>query len=117
MLADWIFARFIEILNDQEIIVRKKKRLFDPDDLKKIALAGFLTERNEIYLNSSKNQHKNIEELLQTLIHELSHVLLPETKEKYIKRLEKILWLKFSDKQKGILKSYIPKHEVKKNPA
>lgn len=117
MLVNWIFARFIEILKDPKTIIRKKKRLIDPDDpRKRSVLSGLVTDQGDIYLNSAKSRHKNTDELLETLIHELSHILFSDTKERYIKTITKILSIKFSDKQRGILKSYIPKHEVKKNP-
>lgn len=115
-LVDWIFNRFIEIANKAPI--RKKKRLLDPDDpRKKTALSGLVTKQNDIYLNSAKIRHKNKDELLKTFIHELAHILFfPKIKHRYIYSITTILLLKFSDKQKRILKSYIPKHEVKKNP-
>lgn len=116
-LVDWIFRRFVEILNYEVLAIKKKKRLSDPDDPHHNALMGLLTEEDEIYLSASKVQHRNKDEMLGTLIHEISHILFRDVKERYIEQLENILVIKFTDEQKRILKKFIPKHQVKTGPA
>ncbi len=115
-LVDWIFRRFVEFLNYEVMAIRKKKGLRDPDDHHCKALRGFLTVDDEIYLSASKVQHRNKDEMLETLIHEVSHLLFEDVKERHIAQLENILGLKFTDEQKRILKKFIPKHTVKRGP-
>lgn len=56
------------------------------------------------------------EERLKTLIHELSHLLFPESEECEILEIERVLYKKFSKKQKDALWAYVPKRPLRKIP-
>jgi hypothetical protein len=51
-----------------------------------------------------------------TLIHELTHILLPRAGERSVLSLERMLTQRLSPAQQRHLKAFIPKHEVKRYP-
>lgn len=120
-LVDWHFKQIIGPLIKGEIIIRKKKRLFDMSDKPpRKAIRGFYSPQENgpdiIYLSSSKRKHPNRQEMLKTMIHELAHHFHNETSHPAIYELEEILALKFTDDQKKYLKQFIPKKPVKLDP-
>lgn len=73
-------------------------------------LKGLLfPEENFIFINPAKTQHLNRDDMTKTLVHELLHVLFPDTDENSIRAFEDIIWQKLNNEQKEILKSYLPK--------
>lgn len=70
----------------------------------------------QILINPAKNTHKCRDEEVETLIHELSHVLMPRSGERAILVMESLLSKRFTAAQRRMLKSFIPKHEVKRYP-
>lgn len=116
-LVDWIFKQFIFFLRRETLYIKRKKRLLNPNDKHHRAISGLMDpefEPNiEITINSAKSVHVNRNEEVETLIHELSHVLFWKTRERFIWQIEEILIKKFTKEQKDFLKSFIPRHEVK----
>jgi len=115
ILVDTLFEIFVEALEKTIEAVRMKKVLRDPDDRRK-ELHGLLIE-GKIYLGRHKHKTKKVP-LVKTLIHELLHAVtdVNVVKEWKIRRLERILHIRFTDAQKRFLRKYIPKHEVKEEP-
>jgi len=119
-LTDWIFKQFIIFLRRETLRIKRKKRVvFSKTDRK--ALRGLMDpevgpsqHHIEITLSSAKNMHCNRNEELETLIHELCHIIFWKTSERFIFQMECILIKKFTSEQKIFLKSFIPRHEVKK---
>jgi|SRR3989338_7540095 len=124
-LVDKIFKIAIEFLYFKKYIkcVRKVTSLPDPDirGKKKQFLCGYLdyddSNRGIIYISNDKRKNKAQRDLLLTLIHEVCHFMMPRAEEDHILDLERMLWNRFSKKQKEILFSYIPKRFSKKRPS
>jgi hypothetical protein len=113
-LVDWIFKQFVFYLRRETMRIRRKRRLVLEDDPKRELLAGLLNaDRDTISINPAKSVHKNRDEELITLIHELSHLVFSETRERFIDQIEGIILRKLTQEQKEHLKSFIPRHEVK----
>jgi len=122
-LADWIFGQFITFIRKETVRISRKKRLINPDDPHRRVIRGLMDPDIhpsgnwvQILINSAKNTHRCRDEEVETLIHELSHVIMPKTTERHILRIESILAHKFTLSQRRYLKSFIPRHEVKKYP-
>ena len=122
-LADWIFGQFVVFLRKETVRISRKKRLVNPDDPHRRVIRGLMDpdihpSRNwvQILINPAKNTHRCRDEEVETLIHELAHVIMPKTTERGILRIEAILSRKFSVSQRRYLKSFIPRHEVKHYP-
>ena len=95
----------------REIKIKKAKNIIDTRNRYEKNICGILTNDGEIHLNDSR--HRKIKEpITLTLIHETLHYLMPELPERYIKRFEKILYIRFTDAQKRYIRSFIPKHTV-----
>ena len=113
--VDWIFRRFIDILNRVEVKIQK--RLKAAGDSKKEVVKGLWDPNTEtIFLNHSKTIHKTPDELLETLCHEILHVMTGTSPFKYVKhraiqRAERILVGTFSPRQKKALLQFVPKEE------
>ena len=123
VLVDWLFRQCVIILKSERVRVVRKKRLINPDDPHRRVIRGLMDPDIhpsgnwvQILINSAKNTHKCRDEEVETLIHELAHVLMPRTGERAILSLESILTRRFSAAQRRYLKLFIPKHEVKKYP-
>lgn len=116
ILVDTLFEILIEALEKTIEAVRMKKVLRDPDNRRK-ELHGLLIE-GKIYLGKHKHKVKKAP-LVKTLIHELLHAVtdVEVVKEWKIRRLERVLYIRFTDAQKRFLRKYIPKHEVKEEPS
>jgi len=119
-LTDWVFKQFIFFLRRETLIIKRKKRLLNPADPHKKVRCGLMEPELapgghgiQITINPAKSIHCNRDEEVETLIHELSHVVFWKTPERFIGQIEKILVNKFTQEQKSFLKSFIPRHEVK----
>jgi len=122
-LVDWLFRQFVTILQNERVRVSRKKRLINPDDPHRKVIRGLMDPDVhpsgnwvQILINPAKNTHKCRDEEVETLIHELSHVLMPRAGERAILAAENLLTRRFTAAQKRYLKAYIPKHEVKRYP-
>jgi len=119
-LVDWIFKQFIFFLRRETLRIKRKKRLIDLDvGCHRRALRGLMTEAEigkgiDITINSAKSQHEDRDAEADTLIHELCHVVFWKTRERFIGQLERILKERLTKEQKNYLKSFLPRHEVKK---
>lgn len=115
-LVDWIFKQFIFFLRRETLRIKRKKRLLNPDDPHH-AIRGLmdsdLEPKIEITINAAKSVHCNRDEEAETLIHELCHILFWKTQERFIRQAEKILIKRLTSEQMSLLKSFIPRHEVK----
>lgn len=119
-LTDWIFKQFLFFLRKETLSIKRKKRLLDPYDPHRKVLRGLMDSEVgpskhhiEITLNSAKRIHCNRNEEVETLIHELSHILFWKTRENFIYQMEKILVIRLTSEQKNFLKMFLPRHEVK----
>jgi hypothetical protein len=122
-LVDWLFRQFVIVLQSERVRVTRKKRLVNPDDLHRKVIRGLMDPDIhpsgnwvQILINPSKNTHKSRDEEVETLIHELAHVILPRSGERSILAMEGMLARRFSIAQRRYLKSFIPKHLVKHYP-
>lgn len=119
-LTDWVFKQFIFFLRRETLRIKRKKRLLDTDNPHRKALFGLLEcdlepagHGIQITINPSKSKHLNRDEELETLVHELSHIVFWKVQENFIYQVQKILIKKLTPEQKVFLKSFIPRHEVK----
>lgn len=108
-LANAVFKKIIWLLENEIRDIRKIKNLLAPDT--KELLDGLLMNQ-VIYIRANLNK----EEKIKTLIHELAHYLFTESKENEIQKIEEILWVAFSKKQKSFLYKYVPKTNSEKLP-
>lgn len=122
-LVDWVFRQFVVVLQSERVKVTRKKRLVNPDDPHRKVIRGLMDPDIhpsgnwvQILINPAKNTHKSRNDEVETLIHELAHVILPRSGERAILAMENLLARRFSVAQRRYLKSYIPKHEVKRYP-
>lgn len=117
-LTDWIFKQFILLLRKETLHIKRKKRLLNPNDKHRHAIRGLMDPdaqfNIEITINCAKSIHENRDKEVETLIHELGHIVFWKTGEQFIVQLEKILITKFTKEQRNFLKSFLPRHEVKK---
>jgi len=120
-LVDWIFKQFIILLRKETLHIRRRKRVIDKD-LRAFAIKGKTEFHSsphhiDIQINSSRCQHASRNEELDSLIHELSHILFRKFTKKdepAIEQMEDILIARFTQEQRRFLKSFLPGHEVKK---
>ncbi|MEK9208762.1 MAG: hypothetical protein AAB910_01655 [Patescibacteria group bacterium] len=122
-LVDWMFRQCVMVLQSERVKVTRKRRLVNPDDPHRKVIRGLMDPDIhpsgnwvQILINPAKNTHKNRNDEVETLIHELAHVILPRSGERAILAMENLLARRFSPAQRRYLKSYIPKHEVKHYP-
>ena len=124
-MVDWVFLRFIDILNKKIKRVVYRTPLRDPDNPRKRILgvwmrADFIRqfgkdtivyEGGTLYIDPNHNQHKTGDEYtLSTFIHELCHILLSDVlHERSVARIEKLLFELFSPEQKKALARFLPK--------
>lgn len=119
-LTDWIFKQFIFFLRKETLAIKRKKRLLDPDNHHRRVIRGLMQPEVgpgghgiEITINVSKSIHCNRDEEVETLVHELSHIVFWKTRERFIGQAENILVEKFTREQKDFLKSFLPRRESK----
>ena len=121
--GDWIFWRFIFILNEKVHKIVFRTPLRDPDKPRKRIFGAWMRddhiidygnekliyEKSVLYIDPELHQ-KNDEAILSTLLHELAHILFADTlKEQSIKRIEKLLFNNLSPTQKQALARFLPK--------
>ena len=120
-LVDWHFRQVIYYLeNKVSAILIVNKSLKDPRN-KKILLRGYIDVNHKgraiIFVSGIKNTHADREMMGKTLTHEVAHGFLEDyVHEKSILTLEDLLWNAFTKDQKNIIKSFLPKHKVKRAP-
>jgi hypothetical protein len=122
-LVDWFFRQCVVILRSERVRISRKKRLVNPDDPHRKVIRGLMDPDIhpsgnwvQILINPAKNTHKCRDDEVETLIHELAHALMPRSGERAILGIESILTKRFTVAQRRYLKSFIPKHEVKRYP-
>jgi hypothetical protein len=122
-IVDWLFRQFIVVLRSERVRISRKKRLTNPDDPHRTVIRGLMDPDIhpsgnwvQILINPAKNTHKCRDDEVETLIHELAHALMPRSGERSILAIENLLTRRFSAAQRRYLKSFIPKHEVKRYP-
>jgi hypothetical protein len=122
-LADWFFRQFVAVLRSEKVRISRKRRLVNPDDPHRQVIRGLmdpdLDPRGnlvQILINPARNTHRNRNEEVDTLIHELAHIILPKTGERGILTVENALSKGFTPVQRRLLKSFLPRHEVKRYP-
>jgi hypothetical protein len=122
-LVDWLFRQCVIAVRSERVLISRKRRLTDPDDPRRRVIRGLMDPEIhpsgnwvQILINPAKNTHKCRDEEVETLIHEVAHLIMPRAGERSILRLEDMLSRKFSAAQRRYLKSFIPKHEVKHYP-
>lgn len=120
-LVDCFFRQCLEILRSERVVVVRKKRLMDPDQPR--AIRGLMDPEIhpsgkwvQITISASKNTHQCRDEEVETLVHELAHVMLPKASERHILTIENILAKRLTRQQRTVLKAFLPRHEVKKYP-
>lgn len=82
-LIDWFFERFIHVLafSDWKIVWKKRLRVHAKASrrggaVSYVTLRGLTTfETETIFLNASSRSHPDDDTLLETLVHELGHVI------------------------------------------
>ena len=119
-LTDWIFWQFILLLKNKKLRIKKKKSVIKFIGRRKKSVRGISNTTAgpdsrgiEIIISSAKSVHANKNQELETLIHELAHILFPKTREKFIRQIEDVLVAKFTRNQKSLLKSFLLRHERK----
>ena len=122
-LTDWFFRQFLAILTTERVRIARKKRLVNPDDPHRRVIRGLMdpdldpTGRwVQILINPARNTHRDRDEEMETLVHELAHAILPKTTERGILSIENILARMLSREQRACLKSFLPRHQVKRYP-
>ncbi len=113
-LTDWVFKQFVFFLRRETLHIKRKKRLLDEH---RRVIRGLMDPESDpkivITINCAPSQHENRDEEVETLIHELAHIVFWKTQEGFIRRIQRILIDNFTQEQKNLLKSFIPRHEVK----
>lgn len=105
---DKFFEKIVNVLNSDEVeAIYLVKSLKDPDR-KKEYLCGYLDEEGIIFLSKDKRKNRNKNEIAQTLLHEVLHAIFPKDSEDIIYAKEEYYWSVFSNRQKEILRFYIP---------
>ncbi len=123
-LADWFFRQFVRVLASEQVRIVRKKRLVNPDDPHRRVIRGLMDpdvdpsgRRVQILINPARTTHRDRDEEMETLVHELAHVILPKTAERPILAIENILARTLTREQSDCLKAFLPRHEVKKYPS
>jgi|SRR3989338_5220229 len=106
---DEVFGRFLRRLKTVRVCL--VNNLKDPRDGE--PLDGFGLRGWPLCINATLSKS----ERLKTLIHELSHLLFPDAEEETIREVERVLWKKFTKKQRATLETYIPKRALQKVPS
>jgi hypothetical protein len=123
-LVDWFFRQFVAVLRTERVRIVRKKRLINPDDPHRRVIRGLMDPdadrsglRVHILINSAKNTHRDRDAEVETLIHELAHVILPKASERHVLSIENILTKRLTREQRDCLKAFVPRHEVKRYPS
>jgi hypothetical protein len=123
VLTDWLFRQFVLTLREETLIIKRKRRLVNPEDKRRGAIRGLMDPEVHpsgryihILINPARDANRTREDEVDTLIHELAHVVLPRSGERHILRLEELLARRFTSAQRAYLKAFLPRHEVKRYP-
>ncbi|OGY63639.1 MAG: hypothetical protein A3I89_00150 [Candidatus Harrisonbacteria bacterium RIFCSPLOWO2_02_FULL_41_11] len=121
-LINYFFQLIIKFLNNKRQIrcIHKVEKLLDPDTKgkpHKRFLYGYLDKKDHIYISADPRKNFDKEEMSSTLLHEVIHVVMNQVGEEDVQCLEKLIWERFSKRQKAILKSYIPKEFSSRRPS
>jgi len=123
-LTDWFFRQFLAVLMTERVRIVRKKRLVNPDDPHRRVIRGLMDPDVDpsgrwvqILINPSRTTHRDRDEEMETLVHELAHIILPKTSERGILSIENILSRMLSRDQRACLKVFLPRHEVKNYPS
>lgn len=117
-IADHLFREVVDFLNNKVFKIHRVRVLRDPDNKYRF-LAGLLMpmgENKDYEIFVSESDNKDTDEQGATILHEVLHIIMPHSREMYIRRLEELLWQEFSRDQKQIIKSYLPKYISKRKP-
>lgn len=122
-IIDWLFRQFVTVLKSERVRIARKKRLVNPDDPHRQVIRGLMDpdihpsgDWVQILINPAKNTHRCRDEEVETLIHELVHVIMPLAGERQVLCVETILSKRLSRRQRDCLKAFLPRHEVKRYP-
>lgn len=122
-MTDWFFKQFAAVLNNERVRVVRKRRLVNPDDPHRQVIRGLMDPDIhpsgnwvQILINPARNTHRDRNEEVDTLVHELAHVILPRTGEREILVMETLLAKRLTAAQRRYLKGFLPRHEVKRYP-
>lgn len=107
-----VFRQFIKILNEVEVHKIKNLRRFKGEK----ALLGLCEFKTKRLFVSPRPKDGTSQPMVKTLIHELCHYAW-ELPEPAIRTLEEVFWGWFNEREKKILKSYIPRKYSKVGPA
>src|SRR5688500_2106681 len=98
VLTDWFFRQFLTVLRSERVRIARKRRLVNPDDPHRLVIRGLmdpdLDPRGnwvQILINPAKSTHPCRDDEVETLVHELAHVILPKTGERGILTIENAL--------------------------
>ena len=121
-LVDLLFKMTLDAIYYRISSIKKKKVLTNPDEKdpkeRRRTICGIYDPvTKEVYLSASKCKHPTKMSMIPALIHEIFHEIMPDVFHHRIYQLERVLKIRFTDKQKRYLKKFIPKHEVKRGPA
>ena len=123
-LTDWFFRQFVGALTTQRVRIVRKKRLVNPDDPHRRVIRGLMDPDVDpagrwvqILINPARTTHRDRDEEMETLCHELAHILMPKSSERSILAVEGILARTLTRGQRDCLKAFLPRHQVKHYPA
>lgn len=119
-----MFRQFVAMLRDENLVIFRMRRLHDPADRSRRAIRGIMDpfvhpsgRYVHILINPAKDANQDWEEEVETLIHELAHMVMERASERSIVRIEKILAKHFTLAQKRFLKTFLPRHTIKRYPS
>ena len=122
-LTDWLFRQFALTLRQETIRIKRKKRLFNPGDRSRGALRGLMDPEVHpsgryihILINPARDANPTRDDEVDTLIHELAHVVMGRASERHILQIENLLSKRFTGEQRSYLRMFLPRHEVKHYP-
>ncbi|HXV27018.1 MAG TPA: hypothetical protein VD862_03300 [Candidatus Paceibacterota bacterium] len=122
-LTDWFFRQFVHFLRKETIRIKRKRRLVNPDDPHRQAIRGLMDPEIHpsgryvhIFINPARDANRTRDDEVDTLIHELAHVVLGKTSERHVLQLEGILSRRFTRSQRRFIKLFLPRHVVKRYP-
>lgn len=122
-LTDWMYRQFVSMLNDENLVVYRMRRLHDPADRRRRALRGIMDpyihpsgKHIQIIVNPARSANRNWVQEVETLVHELTHVLMERTRERGIVQLEKILAKNITLEQKRYLRMFLPDETIHQYP-
>ena len=123
-LTDWFFGQLVHALKGEHVIINRKRHLADPDDRSRTAVRGLMDPFVHpaggfihILINPARDANRTRDDEVETLMHELAHVIMPGVSERGILRLERVLVGNLTAHQRRYLKGFLPRHTIKHYPA